>query len=260
MSLPRFFVDDRAAVGEAIALPPDEAHHAARVLRLRAGDRIIACDGSGREFITELTEVAPNRVAGRVEQAQSGACEPPLHLTLVQGIPKGDKMEMVIQKGTEVGVSEFVPLITARTQVALDARKALNRTERWRRVALEAAKQCGRAVLPQVRPPQTLREFAARWPGDLLLVPWEEAGAEVAAGYVLRALPREVDRVAVVIGPEGGLEAAEVAALTEVGGRTVSLGPRILRTETAGMVVAALIMYELGDMGGLRGSPRQGNA
>jgi len=237
--------------GQLVALGETDAQHAARVLRLRPGDRVILCDGRGFDYEAELVTVAAGQVTARVIARTPSRGEPPLHLSLVQGIPKGDKMDLVVQKAVEVGVSRIVPVFTARTVVEWDAAKAQDRRRRWQRIAYEAAKQAHRGQVPVVAPVTTLERFlneyhmGSEW--GHLVVPWEEARG-VGLRKVLRALA--AGPVTVVIGPEGGLEPGEVALAESRGGQTVTLGPRLLRTETAGAVAASIILYEWGDLGG----------
>ncbi|HEY8418804.1 MAG TPA: 16S rRNA (uracil(1498)-N(3))-methyltransferase [Limnochordales bacterium] len=237
--------------GQHVALGETDAQHVARVLRLRPGDRITLCDGRGFDYEAELAHVGGGQVTARVLSCAPSRGEPPLHLSLVQGIPKGDKMDLVVQKAVEVGVSRIVPVFTARTVVEWDAAKAQDRRRRWQRIAYEAAKQSHRGKVPVVAPVTTLERFLDDYDAGSdwghLIVPWEEA-RDVGLRRVLRALAP--GPATVVIGPEGGLEPAEVALAEARGGHTVTLGPRLLRTETAGAVAASIILYEWGDLGG----------
>lgn len=242
--------------GSVVELTGSDAEHGARVLRLRPGDRVLLCDGQGWDYEAALLDVAPVRVRARVLAARPSRGEPPVFLTLVQGIPKGDKMDLVVQKAVEVGVSRIIPVFTARTVVAWEAAKAEGRRRRWQRIAYEAAKQAQRGRVPVVEPPVSLNALLKGGPGaddgphgdlGLIILPWEEAG-ETGLREVLRQ--RRPGAVTVIIGPEGGLERAEVALAEARGASTVTLGPRVLRTETAGLVAASLILYEWGDLGG----------
>lgn len=247
--------DDPSALdpGAVVELTGSDAEHIARVLRLARGDRIVVCDGQGSDYEAELLTVNPARVAARVLSRQPSRGEPPVFLTIVQGIPKGDKMDLVVQKAVEAGASRIVPVFTARTVVVWDEAKSETRWRRWQRIAYEAAKQAHRGRVPQVAPPVSLPAFlAARGEEEddfgHVIVPWEEA-----RGRGLRAVLRGLSPgpVTVLIGPEGGLSPEEVAAAEERGAHIVTLGPRILRTETAGLVAATIILYEWGDLGGL---------
>ena len=170
-----------------------------------------------------------------------------MRITLFQGLAKGDKVETVIQHGTELGVCGFVPVASSRAVVKLEPKKAVERVERWQRIAREAAEQSRRGAVPAVAEVVSWKQAAARCRDyDLALVPWEEGGEPLKT--VLEAHPG-AKTVAVFIGPEGGLSPDEVALAREHGARAVTLGPRILRTETAGLAAAAAILYALGDLG-----------
>jgi len=179
--------------------------------------------------------------------------EPPIEITLVQGLPKSDKMDFIVQKVTELGVKRIIPVITQRTIIRLGKEKAQVRRIRWQRIALEAAKQSGRAIIPEVREVIPFIQALNNLNGESLnLIPWEEETStslkEVLKHHTSH-IPHPVSQITVFIGPEGGFTPEEVRAAREKGALPVSLGPRLLRTETAGLVTLAMILYELGDMG-----------
>lgn len=242
MTMRRFLVPPdvvaRAGPGAEVVLRGGEARHAAVVLRLRAGETVVVFDGAGAERIVELTAVSPDRVVGRVREARSGTA-PPARLILIQGVPKGSKMDAVIRMGTELGVGEFIPL---RSRRAVGA--GGGKVERWRRIAAAAAKQSRRADVPVVHEPAALPDALERMPpGVRLLVLWEGERSR-PIGAALRDGP-PAGPVALLVGPEGGLEADEVALAVSRGGVPVTLGPLVLRTETAGVAAAAMVLYEL---------------
>lgn len=229
-----------------VAFDAHEAHHLARVLRLGAGDVVQALDGRGHELTVRLTEVGPRGAAGTVVERVARATESPLDLTLVQGIVKGDKLDAVIRMATELGVRRVAPVITERTIARAEPARWPHRLERWRRVAREAAKQSGRAIVPDVEAPCDLAEWTAapRAPG-LFVCLWERETTALAA-----VLPAErVERASVVVGPEGGLSEGEVERLGAAGAIVAGLGPRILRADTAGPVAIALLQSRYGDLG-----------
>lgn len=233
----RFFLPPEAIDGDDVIVPPKTAHHITRVLRLKSGERIAVFDGSGREYLVEMTVVEPDRVRGRVlETHQRGRAGP--EITLVQGIPKAAKMDTIVRMGTEVGVARFAPVVTRRSI----ARPSRERVERWRRIAAEASRQSGRQRVPQVLEPCPLPDVWAALEAGLILMPWEGGGAGL--GDVL-AEHRDSTTVAIAIGPEGGFAEEEVADAQRHGAVPVSLGPLILRTETAGLVAASMVLYEL---------------
>lgn len=229
----------------------DELQHLARVLRLVAGDPVIIFDGQGREYTGVIDSLAKNEALVKLQSSASIHRESSLEIWLAQGLAKGDKMEFIIQKATELGVRGIVPLETERAVVRLAGGKKEQRQQRWRKVALEAAKQCRRTVVPEVLSPCSPGEFLAGLPAvRLLLMPWEEGGQPLKA--VLRenaAFFHEAAPVYVMIGPEGGFTEKEAILVKNSGGITVTLGPRILRTETAGLAALSAIMYQWGDLG-----------
>lgn len=240
----RFFVD--RVEGDHVRLDKEDSHHLLRVMRLQVGDFFTVLAG-GIQHECCLTAVEEGQAVGEILSLEPAKGEPPIHLTLMQGLAKGDKMEMVIQHGTEVGISQFVPVVTSRAVVKLEPKKAAERLVRWQRIAREAAEQSRRGAVPLVTPVTTWKEAVGRCREfDLVLVPWEEGGEP------LRAVLAEVSdarNIAIFIGPEGGLSADEVELARAHGARAVTLGPRILRTETAGLAAAAAILHTLGDLG-----------
>ncbi len=234
----RFLVPPEAVQGDRVVLPPEEARHAATVLRLRPGERVVVFDGRGEEREVELTTVSPRAVAGRVVATRHGV-RPSVQLTLVQGVPKGIKMDVIVRMGTEIGVERFVPVLTRRAV----ARPAAARVERWRRIAAAAAKQSGRSAVPRVDAPRSVLEVWPELRDSLVLVPWEGERSR-SIGAILRA-HSGASAVAICIGPEGGWTEEEVRDAVAHGAHPVTLGPLILRTETAGLVAAAMTFYEL---------------
>ena len=230
----RFFAAPEALDRERVVFAPREAHHIARVLRLRPGTRIVVFDGA-RDVEAELDTVDPDVVARRI--GTPVVSRRPIEIALLQGVARGPRMDLVMRMATEIGISAIYPVLTSRAVVE----PGPGRLERWRRIALESAKQCGRPDLPDVRPPMSLTDaLASLDPVDLLLVPWEEETRPL--GAVIAGRPFAA--AAVLIGPEGGLSLGEVDLVRRAGGETVSLGPLILRTETAGLVAAAMLLYE----------------
>lgn len=238
--------------GPAVVLSPPNAHHVREVLRLRHGDQLRGLAPDGFDLILRI-EGNGGRLRCAVEGELPPLPEPGLRVSICQGLTRAERFELVLQKGAEIGACDFYPVITARTVIRLHAAQAASRAGRWRRIVEEAALQCGRAHIPEVHPPMSLSGLArmiAERPPDLMLVPYENETASLRD--VLRSAasgPRPVT-AAVVVGPEGGFEPREIGELCSAGFRPVSLGPRILRTETAGPLVLSLLLYELGDVGG----------
>mgnify|MGYP001098358682 CR=1 FL=1 len=231
-----------------------EALHAVQVLRLKAGDPVLVFDGSGYEYSGTVRRIAGRREAPVVEvsggEARLGAAEPPFEVVLVQGLPKADKLEEIVEKGTEVGVTRFLPVRTERSLAQYSPEKAEAKRLRLERIALSAAKQSGRSRVPQVLPFCDLApgELNARLAGLVWIAFWERAAAPLRR--VMEGLLKDGEPgkgVALFIGPEGGFSEREAGMLEACGARLCSLGPRILRTETAGPVAAALVLYAAGE-------------
>src|SRR5262245_33368543 len=243
MTLPRFHVPE-AAPGARVSLPEWSAHHARDVLRLRSGDAVRVFDGAGHEFEATLDSVTRKGVEARLGSPVPGRRESPLDLVLAVSPLKGDRMELVIQKATELGVAEIWPVGTARTDAA--ARRALRGTtpERWDKEASGAAEQCGRAVVPHLAPTMTLEECLARPFDGARVLLLETEGPPPLASLVPRP-----ERLLLLVGPAGGFEGSEAGRLHAGGFRSVSLGPRILRSETAAVAAVALAQGLWGDLG-----------
>lgn len=244
----RFFVDPGDVQGDTVTVAGAEAHHMTRVLRLGVGDIITLLDGKGSLYHCRIEGKTPDAVQCRVLERHPAGGEPPLKVVLLQGIAKGDKMDTVIQKGTELGASVFIPVHCRRGVVRLDTAKGAARRERWQRIAAGAAKQCRRALVPEVYEPVTWEnalDFIP--PGTAAFLPWEdETGRSLKQELQFRPAPAEVY---IIIGPEGGLEKEEVDAAQARGAVPVSLGPRILRTETAALAAISVVLYQWGDLG-----------
>ena len=243
MSVHRFHVP-QAAPGARVTLPDHTAHHAREVLRLRAGAAVRVFDGQGLEWDGVLEEVSRRSVTARLLHAAPARPESPLRLTLAMAALKGDRMELVIQKATELGVAQIWPVVTFRTDAA--ARPALNgsRAERWERVASSAAEQCGRAVVPHLAPTTTLEGLIER--------PFDGARAvllETPGHQALSSLPVDsTSPLLLLVGPAGGFEAAEATALLAAAFSAASLGPRILRAETAAVAAVTIAQATWGDL------------
>lgn len=243
----RFFISPEQVSGLIVRFDDDQAHQIERVLRLRPGDRVLALDGAGQEFEIVLEEIARSRVSGLIARQSAAGGEPAVQLTLYQSMLKREKFEWVLQKGTEIGVSEFVPVITNRSLVR-EADVKPDKLERWRRIIKEAAEQSGRGVLPRLISPVPFMVAAAEGLSyDCTLMAWENA----AEPNIRTALQRHGSphNIGLYIGPEGGFDQAEIEEAAFYGITSVTLGRRILRTETAAIVAAAIVLHELGEMG-----------
>jgi 16S rRNA (uracil1498-N3)-methyltransferase len=261
----RFLLSHAALIpGAELTLPDEIAHQARDVLRLGAGDTLRLLDGAGGEYVAELTQVTRRAVSVRVVAREEGLAQPSVRLTLCLGLLKAARFEWALQKGTELGVADFQPLQTERSVAALEEFGAAKR-RRYERIIAEALEQCGGAWLPTLATPRTLAEALGSAPADAIaLIPWEEATAAPLHATLHATLPAtlpatnatapQAREVWLFIGPEGGFSAGEVALAQQAGALPVTLGPRILRAETAAIVAATLALDALGAL--RNGPPR----
>lgn len=245
MRLTRVHVDGPLASGKRITLEGSAASHVTRVLRLRVGASLVLFDGSGGEFEASIDKAHAGTVTVAIGQHHSIERESPLSVTLAQGVSRGERMDLVVQKATELGVTHLVPVLTERSVVRLTAQQSDRKVNHWRAIAIAACEQCGRNRLPSVAPPVTLPAFlreacAADSVTRLLLSP--------EGSTTLKDIGRPLSSpLNVLIGPEGGLTEEEEQAAAAAGFRAVRLGPRVLRTETAAIAALALLQREIGD-------------
>lgn len=246
----RYFVERNQFHDHRVDILGDDAHHIQRVMRSRAGDKLIVCDGAGREVLAEITELGKDLVRLEIIEERRSESEPAVKVWIAQSLPKADKMETVIQKGTEVGADRFIPFLSARTIVQYDAKKEAKRLDRWRKIAKEAAEQAHRGIVPEVEVPLTWKQLLALLPetGAALICYEQEQGSsglrQVLQEWKQSSAAADGKPLMLVIGPEGGFEPSEVETFTAAGGKSVSLGRRILRTETAAVVGLTGILYE----------------
>jgi 16S rRNA (uracil1498-N3)-methyltransferase len=251
MSTPRVYVDLPLASGAYIELPESGANHVARVLRLRAGDALTLFNGRGGEFAATLgATTGRGRLRAAVGVHHDVERESPLRITLLQSVARGERMDHIVQKATELGVARIVPLASERSVVRLDALQGARRLEHWRGIAIAACEQCGRNRVPVVDPVADLERIAGGVPGIALEA--MDAGArlllEPGATMPLAAVARGLSAVTLLIGPEGGLSEGEIDLARHAGFVACRLGPRILRTETAPLVALAALQVLAGDM------------
>ena len=242
MRLNRVHVQTPVDARAQVELEGSAAHHISRVLRLRAGDALILFDDTGGEYQATVVSFTRDTVHVAVGEHLAINRESPLRVTLAQGISRGERMDVVVQKATELGVWRIVPLLTERTVVRLNAAQAANRLRHWRAIAVAACEQSGRNHVPEIAAPMSLPEFlASDLPAGLRLLLNPDGGLKA------RDLPA-TDTATVLIGPEGGLSDAERTAAIAAQFQGLSLGPRILRTETAALAALAVIQQQLGDL------------
>jgi 16S rRNA (uracil1498-N3)-methyltransferase len=242
MRVVRHFVDLPLAEGAALALPEAAVAHLVRVLRLGPGDRVRLFNGDGHDYESELESTGKREARARVLARVPVASESPLAITLAQGIARGEKMDLILQKATELGVARIAPVVTERTEVRLDAERADKRLAHWRGVLASACEQSGRARLPELLPPQALGNFLAQESTTRRLV------LDPATGSTLAQLQLAAgDSLCLLVGPEGGLSERDLAAARAAGFSGLRLGPRILRTETAALAAIAGLNALYGD-------------
>jgi len=257
MRIPRFYLPAPLAVGTTVALDDQAFNHAVRVLRLKPGAALIVFDGAGGAFAATLVEAGRREARARVTEVLPGGVESPLRVALAQGISRGDKMDYTLQKAVELGVAAIQPLLTERGGVDLSGERLARKIQHWGGIVIGACEQCGRNRLPELREPVSLAEWLRQQaetdpPGApchpplkggqdlrLLLDPLAEQG--------LRGLERPEGKITLLIGSEGGLSLAEIAQARRAGFTGVRLGPRILRTETAGVAALAALQALWGD-------------
>jgi 16S rRNA (uracil1498-N3)-methyltransferase len=250
MSASRLFLSDPITAGQECRVDGDKAHYILRVLRLRLGDTLCVFDGSGFEYPAELVAAEKRQLLLAVGQSQHRDTESPLSIHLVQAISRAEKMDFSVRKATELGVCRISPVLSDRGVVRLDGSRADKRREHWQKIVRSACEQCGRNIVPPVELPQPLSEFLDRGPTAvsadedtlrIVLLPGATASVE--------SLPDSLRAIDLLTGPEGGFSDAEIAKAEFTGFRSMSLGPRVLRTETAAMAAIAVLQSRFGDLG-----------
>ncbi|RKD27608.1 16S rRNA (uracil1498-N3)-methyltransferase [Caminicella sporogenes DSM 14501] len=228
----------------------DDIKHISKVLRLNKGDILEICNGEKREYLAEIREINKDEIECKILNSMVSKSEPEISITLFQSIPKGSKMELIIQKCVEIGVKDIIPVISKRCVAKIkDVKSEDKKLERWNKISLEAAKQSKRGIIPKVGRVikySDIEKIASNY--DLIIIPYELENS-VGIKKVLKKSGK-FKNIAVIIGSEGGFEEEEILEAVNWGAKPVTLGPRILRTETAGLVALSVILYELGDLGG----------
>lgn len=243
MRIPRFYFPDPLALGARVNLPKDAAHHAVRVLRMDVGEVVSLFNGDGQVYRAKILRLDKQDVVVTIEQSTAVSNESPLHITLVQGISSGERMDFTLQKSVELGISAIQPIQAERSVVKLSAERKEKRLRHWQNIVAAACAQCGRNVVPEVMPAMGLTDWlSGQAPGEALrihLSPDAESG--------LRDLKNPTRPIVLAVGPEGGFSAHEHAALRQCGFVAVKLGPRVLRTETAALAALAALQICWGD-------------
>lgn len=247
----KFFISKENIHGDSCIIEGEDVKHIYKVLRLDSGDKVNINDGEGTEYLGEIEEVNKKEVKIKLIEKVELNNESNLKVQLYQGMPKSAKMDLIVQKCTELGISEITPIITERVVVKSELSE-FKKVDRWNRIALEACKQSKRSLIPVINTPiefEELQEALNKY--DLIVVPYENQKGEGIKYVVNEVKNKEIKDVAIIIGPEGGFEESEIQSFKDLGAYIVTLGPRILRTETAGFTALSLLMYELGDLGGI---------
>lgn len=245
----RFFVPPEWLREDPVSLTGDVAHQLCRVLRMRPGERIVLLDNSGRAYVAELDRVTPSECHVHILSVSHPETEPRTRIVLYQAVPKAQNFDWVLQKGTEIGVDTFVPLLSHRCMIQDLDRITEHKMERWRRIIKEAAEQSGRTRLPRLMQARSFSQVCKRPPPETLALLLSLAEKTTSLRYILEdKTPPSPQEVRLYVGPEGGFTPQEVRDAKEAGLESVSLGPRILRTETAPLVASSILLYVLGDM------------
>ena len=242
--MPRFFVDRSQVKGEEIVIQGNDVNHIKNVLRMRPGDELSLSDGEGVDYFCKISSIERDEVRVNIENSWNSYVELPVKIYLFQGLPKGVKMELIIQKAVELGVYEIIPVRTKRVIVKLDDKKESKKIARWQQIAEGGAKQSGRGLIPEVKPVMGFAE-ALKYAGslDAALIPYEKAEGIQKTRSIIHDLKGKKS-VAIFIGPEGGFDEKEVEDAMNQGVFPVTLGRRILRTETAGLTMLSILMFE----------------
>ncbi|MFJ3459215.1 16S rRNA (uracil(1498)-N(3))-methyltransferase [Scandinavium goeteborgense] len=243
MRIPRIYHPEFITAGSEIALSEDAANHVGRVLRMTTGQAIQLFDGSNQVFEAEIVQADKKSVRVNVLSAETDDRESPLHIHLGQVMSRGEKMEFTIQKSIELGVSLITPLFSERCGVKLDAERLNKKLQQWQKIAIAACEQSGRNVVPEIRPAMTLEQWCAEEESGLKLNLHPRASASI------NTLPQPVERVRLLIGPEGGLSADEIAMTARYAFTDILLGPRVLRTETTALTAITALQVRFGDLG-----------
>lgn len=249
----KFFTPKELINGDVAKIIGDDVKHIYKVLRISEGEKVTLNNCEGIEYLGKVISVSKQEVLIEILETLENNNESDIKIYLFQGLPKSQKMDLIVQKGTELGITEFIPTITHRVDVKLKGE--FKKLDRLNRIALEAAKQSKRSIIPKVSEPIEFNEVLERINSlDLLIVPYENAN-NFGVKTLMNELRKDnttnaIKSVGIFVGPEGGIEEEEIERLKDKGARIVTLGKRILRTETAGFVATSLIQYELSDLGG----------
>lgn len=242
----RFYVENEQIVGEVATITGTDVNHIKNVLRMKVGETIVICDGQGKDYYCVIEQLSDSLIEAKIERVEETKAELPTKIYLFQGLPKKDKMELIVQKAVELGAFEIIPVMMKRTIVKLeDKKKETKKLERWNSIAMSAAKQSNRGIIPQVTGVITYKEaLKCAKELDAVILPYENEEGMEHTREVIRGLKGKKS-IGIFIGPEGGYEETEIEMAKEFGMIPITLGNRILRTETAGLATLSILMFEL---------------
>ncbi|MGF1701558.1 16S rRNA (uracil(1498)-N(3))-methyltransferase [Photobacterium makurazakiensis] len=243
MRIPRIYHPEVLPASGKVMLSDDAANHVGRVMRMQAGQEVLLFDGSNAEFPAEITNASKKSVEVEIKERREHSIESPLDIHLGQVISRGEKMEFTIQKSVELGVNTITPLISERCGVKLNAERFEKKLAQWQKIVIAACEQCGRNVVPEIRPVMKLEDWCAEDYDGLKL------NLHPRANYSINTLPEPVNKLRLLIGPEGGLSAEEIGMTEQYKFDEVLLGPRVLRTETTAMTAITALQVRFGDLG-----------
>ncbi|MFW5972096.1 MAG: 16S rRNA (uracil(1498)-N(3))-methyltransferase [Bacillota bacterium] len=247
----RFFIKENVINGKVVKIMGSDFNHISHSLRMQSGDKFIVNSGDGLDHLVEIQEISNDVVIAEIIKSQKNSNEPDISITLAQAIPKKSNMDLIVQKCTEIGINSIIPIETSRTIVKLNGKKLERRIYRWQKIAEEAAKQSRRGKIPLIDDLYDLRKLHTRFEEyNLVLVLWEDEESIGIRERLQQNNDLEKMKILIIIGPEGGFSVDEIDYIKDKGGFSVTLGPRILRTETAGFVALTSILYQAGELGG----------
>ncbi|OFI07188.1 ribosomal RNA small subunit methyltransferase E [Clostridium acetireducens DSM 10703] len=247
----KFFINKENIIENKAFIEGDDVKHAYKVLRLKPGENVSINNCEGSEFLGKIEEINKKQVVVKILEKLPINNESNIDIYLYQGLPKLNKMDLIVQKSTELGVKKITPIVTKRV-VVKNEKGEFKKVDRWNKIALESCKQCKRSIIPTINYPMDFQNIIEELKEvDIIVVPYENQ-----TGYGIKNMfnelnKKDINKVAIIIGPEGGFEEEEIQILKNLEAYIVTLGPRIFRTETAGVIAASLIMYEIGDIGGI---------
>jgi len=248
--MPKFFIKNEQINDNRIVISGEDVNHIANVLRMKIDDELQICDiDTSDNYVANISEIGKDQIMCSICKKIKSEAESDINLTIFQGIPKSDKMELIIQKSTELGVKEIIPVAMERCVSKISGKDEIKKIERWQKISEVAAKQSGRDIIPKIKNVVKIKEICELIKDfDMIIVPYEKAEDVSFKNAIeeIKALKKADLKIGIVIGPEGGFEPSEINLLQEVGAKIVTLGKRILRTETVALAMSSVIMYELG--------------